>query len=340
MAVRIEAGSTCGMASNRQYNRAAPHETAAAGTRRMVLSHGITGIDLHFLGRAHTIAALVLDAPAGVAVVDPGPTTCLAELEAGLGRRGLTLADVTDLLITHIHLDHSGAVGVILRTNPRIRVWVHERGARHLADPQRLVESAARLYGDRMERLWGEIAPVPEDRIVTLAGGERIVAGGRRLDVAYTPGHASHHVSYFDRESGIAMVGDTAGVCVDGGFVLPPTPPPDIDVEAWRTSVARIEAWSPATLFLTHFGAAPTVRPHLQALLENLAMMTAWVEDTLRQPGTDEERAATFTERLTLHLRQRLSDPQMASYPVAVPFVQMWLGLARYCRKRAAVSSP
>ena len=302
----------------------------------MVLSHGITGIDLEFLGRARTIATLVLDASDGVTLVDPGPTTCLAALEAGLRRRGIGLADVTDLLITHIHLDHSGAAGVILRANPRIRVWVHERGAPHLAYPRRLVESASRLYGDRMERLWGEIAPVPEDRIVPLSGGERITVAGRRFDVAFTPGHASHHVSYFDDDSGIAMVGDTAGVCVDGAYVLAPTPPPDIDIDAWRASVARIEAWAPATLFLTHFGPAPTVRPHLQALLENLALMTGWVEETLREPGTDEERSATFAERLTLHLRQRMTDQQMVSYPVAVPFGQLWLGLARYCRKRPA----
>jgi glyoxylase-like metal-dependent hydrolase (beta-lactamase superfamily II) len=300
----------------------------------MVLSHGITSVDLLFLERARTIAALVLDAAYGVAVVDPGPTSCLPALVAGLERRGMGLADVTDLLLTHIHLDHSGAAGVILRANPRIRVWVHERGAPHLSDPRRLVESASRLYGDRMERLWGEIAPVPTEQIVSLSGGERVVAGGRRLEVAYTPGHASHHVSFFDPSSGIAMVGDTAGVCVDGGYVLPPTPPPDIDIDAWRASVARIEAWAPATLFLTHFGPATTVRPHLQELLENLEMMRAWVEETLSEPGTDEERGARFAERLTAHLRQRSTEQQMASYPVAVPFFQLWLGLARYCRKR------
>src|SRR6185436_171758 len=222
--------------------------------RRMVLSHGISGIDLEFLGRARAIATLLIDGADGVALVDPGPSSCLPTLETRLRHRGIGLADLTDLLITHIHLDHSGSVGVILRANPRIRVWVHERGARHLADPRRLVESASRLYGAEMDRLWGEIAPVPENCLVTLRGGERIAAAGRRFEVAYTPGHASHHVSFFDGESGLAMVGDTAGVCVDGGYVLPPTPPPDIDVEQWRESVAKIEAWSPATLFVTHFG--------------------------------------------------------------------------------------
>ena len=301
----------------------------------MVFSHGITGIDLRFLGRANAIAALVLHAADGVAIVDPGPASCLPSLESGLGQRGLTLADVTDLLITHIHLDHSGAAGSILRANPRIRVWVHERGAPHLADPRRLIDSATQLYGDRMGELWGEIAPVPSEQIVTLAGGEHIVAGGRRLEVAYTPGHASHHVSFFDPASGIAMVGDTAGVRVNGGYVLPPTPPPDIDVEAWRASAGRIEGWSPGTLFLTHFGPVTDVRPHLQTLLDNLETMAGWVAETLREDGTDEQRAIRFTDRLTTHLRQRATDEQMASYPVAVPFIQLWLGLARYWRKRA-----
>jgi len=300
----------------------------------MVLSHGISGIDLEFLGRARAIATLLIDGADGVALVDPGPSSCLPTLETRLRHRGIGLADLTDLLITHIHLDHSGSVGVILRANPRIRVWVHERGARHLADPRRLVESASRLYGAEMDRLWGEIAPVPENCLVTLRGGERIAAAGRRFEVAYTPGHASHHVSFFDGESGLAMVGDTAGVCVDGGYVLPPTPPPDIDVEQWRESVAKIEAWSPATLFVTHFGPIAHVRPHLQTLLENLQTMVGWVEESLREPGSDDERAGRFAERLTRHLRQHMSDAQMASYPVAVPFLQLWLGLARYCRKK------
>ena len=219
-----------------------------------VLSHGLSWVDLEFLGRPHAIATAVIQSAGGAALVDPGPSTCLPTLELGLQRQGVRWADVRHILLTHIHLDHAGAAGTIVRAHPHIRVLVHERGAPHVADPAKLVESARRLYGADMDRLWGEIAPVPRDRLVVLAGGERVEAGGRRFEVAYTPGHASHHVSYFDAESGVAFVGDTGGVCIDGGYVLPPTPPPDIDLEAWRASLDRIQAWSPDSLFITHFG--------------------------------------------------------------------------------------
>jgi glyoxylase-like metal-dependent hydrolase (beta-lactamase superfamily II) len=178
------------------------------------------------------------------------------------------------------------------------------------------------------------VEPVPDASLVVLKGGERIDAGGRRFDVAYTPGHASHHVSYFDASSGIAFVGDTAGVCIDGGYVLPPTPPPDIDLEAWATSVERIEAWSPSTLFLTHFGPAMDVRPHLQTLMEHLRLTAQMVRTTLAGDGTDEERSARFAEALRREMRQTMTDAQIASYPVAAPFEQLWLGLARYWKKR------
>jgi glyoxylase-like metal-dependent hydrolase (beta-lactamase superfamily II) len=298
------------------------------------LSHGLSWIDLHFLGRPHAIATAVVQGPGGAALVDPGPTTCLDTLDLELQRQGVRFADVRHILLTHIHLDHAGATGAIVRAHPHITVLVHERGASHMADPQRLIDSAARLYGADMGRLWGEIAPVPRTNLVPLAGGERIEAGGRQFDVASTPGHASHHVSYFDASSGVAFVGDTAGVCIDGGYVLPPTPPPDIDVDAWRASAGRIEAWSPETLFLTHFGPVTSVRPHLQALLENLERMAGWVRQTLAEPGTDEERSRSFADQLRHDMRRRMSDAQTAAYPVAAPFELSWLGLARYWRKR------
>src|SRR4030095_16717356 len=197
-------------------------------------------------------------------------TTCLPALDLGLQASGIRWADVRHILLTHIHLDHAGAVGTIVRDYPHIKVLVHERGATHMADPARLIESATRIYGDRMDELWGEFAAVPKDNLISLEGGERVEAGGRTFDVGYTPGHASPHVSFFDGSSGVGFVGDTAGVCINGGYVLPPTPPPDIDVELWTASVDRILAWSPATLMLTHFGPVTDVRPHLAALLENL----------------------------------------------------------------------
>ena len=149
-----------------------------------------------------------------------------------------------------------------------------------------------------MERLWGEVAPVPERNLIVIRGGETIEAGGRSFEVAYTPGHASHHVCYFDRSSGIAFVGDTAGVCVDGGYVLPPTPPPDIDVELWLESIQTIDRWRPSTLFLTHFGPITSGVPaHLQALADNLQRSAALVRESLAAEGTDEERKALTTKR-------------------------------------------
>jgi glyoxylase-like metal-dependent hydrolase (beta-lactamase superfamily II) len=303
-----------------------------------VLSHGLSFIDLQFLGRPHAIATGVVQSAGGVALVDPGPSSCLDRLELGLQEQGVRWPDVRHILLTHIHLDHGGATGSIVRAHPHISVFVHERGARHMADPQKLIDSAARLYGGNMDRLWGEILPVPAANLTVLSGGETVDAGGRTFEVAYTPGHASHHVSYFDRSSGLAFVGDTAGVCIDGGYVLPPTPPPDIDLDAWRGSLDRIEAWSPDSVFLTHFGPIGTVRPHLETLWRNLGEMAKWVRQTLDEPGTDEERSGRFADQLRDDMRKHMSDLQVAAYPVAAPFEQLWLGLARYWRKRGVAA--
>ena len=319
------------MEKTHQYN--APHQTPRAPLP--ILSAGLSFIDLEFLGRSQAIATGVVQASGRVALVDPGPTSFLPVLERELERVGIRLSDVTDLLLTHIHLDHAGATGTLLRRHPSIRVLVHERGARHLVDPSRLLESATRLYGNEMQRFWGEVVPVPAARIETVQGGETVHAAGRDFAVAYTPGHASHHVSYFDRSSGVAFVGDTAGVSVQGGYVLPPTPPPDIDVELWNASVQLIERWGASTLFLTHFGPVTNVGPHLRALLENLAIITALVERALAVDGTDEERQGHFVEQLRLELRRHMPETQALSYEAATPLDLMWLGLARYLRKKA-----
>src|SRR5688500_18714269 len=161
------------------------------------LAAGLDYVDLEFLGSPEIIATVVLHGPAGVALIDPGPSTSLATLRAALDRKGIRIADVRQVLLTHIHLDHAGATGTIVKENPRIDVWVHERGAPHLIDPTKLIASASRLYQEDMGRLWGDFLPVPADRVRPLTGGERLEAAGRELAVAYTPGHALHHVSYF-----------------------------------------------------------------------------------------------------------------------------------------------
>ena len=300
-----------------------------------VLASGVSWFDLLFQGRPHRIACAVVTGAAGTTIVDPGPTSCLETLEASLALQGRSLASVTDVMLTHIHLDHAGAIGTILRRHPHIRVAVHERGARHLVDPSKLLDSATRLYGAAMETLWGEVAPVPERNLIVLAGGETFEAGGRSFEVAYTPGHASHHVCFFDRSSGIAFVGDTAGVCVEGGYVLPPTPPPDIDVELWLQSIQTIDRWGASTLFLTHFGPITAGVPaHLQALVDNLQRSAALVRESLATDGTDEDRKAHYEARMMAELRAQMPEELARAYETAAGFRMSWPGLARYWRKK------
>jgi glyoxylase-like metal-dependent hydrolase (beta-lactamase superfamily II) len=201
-------------------------------------------------------------------------------------------------------------------------------------DPAKLLQSAGRLYGDDMDRLWGRCEPVPVESLVVVEGGESLTVVGRLLDVAYTPGHASHHVSYFDRAIGVAWVGDTAGVCVGGGYVLPPTPPPDVDLDLWHDSLAGIERWQPDSLFLTHCGLIEQPRVHLQALAHNLDQAAAWVRELLDRPGTDDQRQAEFEDRLRRALRRSMREELAADYESAAGFGLSWLGLARYWRRK------
>ncbi len=294
-----------------------------------------TLIDLQYLGYPEAIAACLLEGDGELALVDPGPTTCLATLERELAGRGIRLKDLTALLLTHIHLDHAGASGVLVRENPRLRVYVHERGAPHLADPSKLLASAERLYGDQMQRLWGEVAPVPPDHLQVLRGGETIALGERKIAVAYTPGHAAHHVSYFDASTGIAFVGDTCGLRYPGfSIALPLTPPPDIDLEAWQRSWEQIRAWRPERLFPTHFGPAGNVEEHLAQLEERTARWAEYARQTLAQLGSDAERARQFLQQVESELHRELPAEAVRRHLVGTAPEQCWYGLARYWRKR------
>jgi glyoxylase-like metal-dependent hydrolase (beta-lactamase superfamily II) len=300
------------------------------------LAAGLSFVDVRFQGIPSVIATVVLHGKGGVALIDPGPSSSLPTLRAELERGGITLADVTTVLLTHIHLDHAGSCGTLVRENPRIQVLVHERGAPHLIDPAKLLASAARLYGDAMDRMWGEVRAVPASAVVPVRGDERVAASRRDLEVAYTPGHASHHVSYFSREAGIAFAGDTAGMrLVSGGYVLPPTPPPDIDLEAWRQSLIVIEEWSPDTLFLTHFGPSAPVVPHIRELGDHLEHVAGLVKASLDRDATDEEREEWFMAEIRSELGRRMSAADARAYEVAGRFDLSWRGLARYWRKRS-----
>jgi glyoxylase-like metal-dependent hydrolase (beta-lactamase superfamily II) len=296
-----------------------------------------TLIDLEYLGYPRIIAACVCEGPASIAIVDPGPERALGTLRAKLAEMAIGIKDLDAILLTHIHLDHAGATGTIVKENPKIRVYVHERGAPHMAEPAKLLSSAQRLYGDRMERLWGEFLPVPKENIHALAGGERLKVGGRELEVVYTPGHASHHVSYFDRTTGLAFVGDTAGIRIaDSVVTLPITPPPDIDLEAWRKSWQEIRARKPERLFITHFGPATRVEHHLQELEKGLEEWSAWVRASLANGRSDDENARLFEEHVERKIREKLTETEAREYVVGAGLGLCWSGLARYWRKRAS----
>jgi glyoxylase-like metal-dependent hydrolase (beta-lactamase superfamily II) len=268
-------------------------------------------IDVMHLGHDRVIGVHELD---GGVIVDPGPASCVESLLAGLGH------EPRSLLLTHIHLDHAGASGVLARRFPELRVYVHEAGAPHLVDPSKLLASASRLYGDEMERLWGEVAPVPAERVIAL-GAEGRAEG---LRYAHTPGHASHHVAYLDESSGDAFVGDVGGVRIPPSMrTLAPTPPPDIDIEAWLASLELISSWRPERLNLTHFGAYDA---ELQLEEAKAAVVAA------AERSRDGERDA-FLATVDEDLEAEAPDVAERFRQAAPPDLQ-WLGLERYWRKR------
>ena len=291
-------------------------------------------IDLQFLGRPRVIATAAIPCDGGVVLVDPGPSSCRAALDQGLARHGYGLGDVRALLLTHIHLDHAGVAGSLAQAYPGLPVYVHEFGAKHLASPEKLLASATRLYGADMQRLWGEFLAVPSEALRALGGGETLDIAGLRFDVLYTPGHAVHHVSYRDRADAIAYVGDAAGIAVRPGYVLPATPPPDIDLERWATTLDDLEAWRPARLFLTHFGEVADPSVHLAAYRVALARAAEGVRQTLLGVGDEAVGSAAWTGWLRADVRSVLTEEEALAVEAAAPFEQLWQGLARYWRKR------
>jgi len=268
-------------------------------------------IDLLHLGRREVLGAWRV----GDVIIDPGPSSCLDRLLPGLDSRPPRV-----LALTHIHLDHAGASGSLARRFPDAEVWVHERGAPHLIDPAKLLDSAGRLYGADMERLWGEVLPVPAERLRVLRGGESVGA----FRVVYTPGHASHHVTYLHEPTGCAFTGDLTGVRIGEGPVLAPTPPPDIDLRAWRASLEEIERWRPRALAITHFGSYEDVERHLSALRERLD------EEEVMAGELDEASFASWIRGLVA----ASAGPETAgAYEQATSPEQGYRGLRRYLNR-------
>jgi len=292
-------------------------------------------IDLHFLGHQSVIGTAILKGADGVALIDPGPSTTVPALEKGLAAHGVSFSDVRALLLTHIHLDHCGGTGTILAAHPHIDVYVHERGAPHMADPAKLIASATRLYKDDMARLWGAILPVPASRIHALGERTEIPVAGRTLEAIWTPGHASHHVCYLDATDRTAFTGDTAGMCRPGHTeAVPPALPPEVDLEAWRQSTDRVLAWQPRALFLTHFGARRDPEAHVDRFWRRLDDWSARVRESLSESGTDEEKEQAFAAWAKQDLAARSTPEDAEAHYMAAPFTLCWQGLARYWRKK------
>jgi glyoxylase-like metal-dependent hydrolase (beta-lactamase superfamily II) len=272
------------------------------------------------LGRPHVIGCWEVEG----ALVDPGPESSVQTVLEAIGDE-----QPRALLLTHIHLDHAAATGALVRRWPDLQVYVHERGAPHLIDPSKLLASAERLYGEQMQRLWGEIVPVPEANVTTLAGGESVLG----MRVAYTPGHASHHVCYLHEDSGTAFVGDVAACRIPpSGLIMPPTPPPDIDVEVWEQSLDLVAGWSPQRLALTHFGPVEEDVPgYLAAARARLREEAGLVRE---MPQEEYERD------LQRRIREQMSAEDLGEETIeellqAVPTAYQWRGLDRYWSKRA-----
>jgi glyoxylase-like metal-dependent hydrolase (beta-lactamase superfamily II) len=294
-------------------------------------------IDLKHLGRVSYVASQLLETTAGPVLLDVGPGSTLDNLIAGLTALGLGVADLHAILLTHIHFDHAGATGLLVEQNPRLEVYVHERGAPHLMDPTKLVASATRVFGDNMDRLWGRFLPVPASQIRVLTGGEIVDLGDRRFDVAYTPGHASHHVSYYEAADRTAYVGDNGGIRVPIiPHPLPVTPPSDFNLEEWLATLDRIEAWHPRRVFSTHFGFSGDPTSHFAELRVGLHAWATEAKRLLETEGTDENRATAFEQFVIRSLEDKAAPEVVRAHTAFSDYKASWFGIARYWRKKGS----
>jgi len=315
----------------------APGQGRSDGNRS---DSGIATLDLGFLGVDEVIAAYLVDCGDELALIETGPTTTLPNLEVAIRQAGRNLADVTRVMVTHIHLDHSGAAGVIARHHPGVRFSVHPVGAPHLVEPERLVRSAGRIYGDDMDRLWGEVAGVPADRVDLFEDDGIEIVGNRRFRIAFTAGHASHHVVILDETSGTLFTGDTGGVRIPGtSYVAAPIPPPELDPDAWAVSLQRMRSLAPTRLAPTHFGMHDDVEAHLDQIGPRLDQLVALGEAAGDALADTEEMARRLDAFQRANLGEEMSEDVILKLNLANPDLLGAMGLQRYLRKRAEASS-
>ena len=292
----------------------------------------VEAMDLHFQGQPNLIASYLIRHSAGAIIIETGPGTTGTALEMELARRQLKPSDVTHVLLTHIHLDHAGGAGWMARHGAHI--YVHPNGAPHMVDPEKLLKSAGRIYGDDMDRLWGSFLPVPESQLTTLEDGEEIAVGGVSLIALDTPGHAEHHLTYVLDD--ICFTGDVGGVRLPHcSVVVPPMPPPELDFDRWRESLGRIRAQKPGYLAPTHFGLFLDPDEHLQAVQDGLDAAQRWIEEVMPGDPTVEELQSLYTAWLKERvLSQGLKPDLWPAHELINPSWMSALGLRRYYQKK------
>ncbi|WP_376793660.1 MBL fold metallo-hydrolase [Thermogemmatispora sp.] len=297
---------------------------------------GTWQISLPFLGEHGVIGTYLITDERQTALIDPGPTSTVSALLSELREAGFDPATITHILLTHIHLDHAGATGTLARLLPQAQIYVHSRGAPHLIDPSKVIASASRIYGEQMHTLWGEVEAVPAERVHPLEDGNVLTLAGRRLEVHYTPGHAVHHIVFFDVHSGELFAGDAAGVRLqDVDYVRPPTPPPDLDLEAWSESLSRISRLRPDVLYLGHFGPTRDVTRHIASLRERLIAWGEIVLQAMRQGQSEDEIRARLIAETQPELERVARDPQaIKRYDLATNYPMTVQGYMRYWQKK------
>lgn len=286
-------------------------------------------IDLH--DRApRVIAAFLLETPDGPVLLETGPESRFSVLLDGLNQHGYSASDIKHVFVTHIHLDHAGAAWRFAELGATI--YVHPKGAPHLTDPSKLWASATRIYGDQMEELWGRMGVVPEDRVQVLQDGDIATIGGTEIQAIETPGHANHHHAF---KIGRSLIGgDVTGVRIGRGPVLPPCPPPDIQVELWRESIARVRMLRPDRLYLTHFGEVDEVMPHLESLEYKLLEWAQWMKLRLKAAKTRQQIVEEFAQQVVDELRAAgMGEEEIKEYEYADPSWMTVDGLTRYWNK-------
>ncbi len=303
---------------------------------------GLWCIDLRFQGEPTVIAAWLMVGPDGLALIETGPSSTMPALRAGIAAIGFSLADVRDVVVSHIHLDHGGAMTHVAREAPEARIWVHPVGLPHLVDPARLWASAARIYGDLMGRLWGDAGPVPADRLQPVGDGDVLRLAGRDLRAIHTPGHAGHHLALHDPARRLVFTGDAAGVRIPGtGYVCPPVPPPELDIPLWDGTIATLAALDARRLCLTHFGVVSDPAAHLRQLVRNLDGFRDLAWSVLASGGDQAALTAALHGAMAAGLAVGADDPAtdanaaaLRELELATPSSMAALGLTRFLTKQ------